>query len=212
MIEVTCSKCGASRPPELASKHEHPPCPHCAATALTISVSIEESITISDHCTADLIPGNQARDWKQRWRLIQDDLQVVSSPHTEVMSGKSIHTSLQSLFSFFIHTYHLKDALREAAPELGLEPSDIENAITNDPRLALLADLANVDKHMKLTKSPRSGCVPVIEQISGTDNSTGHGWRLVAKIKHGKSMLDGLSVAYDAVKAWREKLETWGLV
>ena len=63
MSEVTCSKCGASRPPELAAKSERPPCPRCGETALTISVSIEESsMSISGHAFAELVPGNLARD------------------------------------------------------------------------------------------------------------------------------------------------------
>jgi hypothetical protein len=211
MDEVKCLKCGASRPPELASKSERPPCPHCGGTALRIDASIEELISISAHLVAELVPGNQTRDWKQRWKLVQDEIQLVSSQHTDPMSGESIHASLQRLFSFFIQTYHLKDALKEAAPGLGLRASDIEDAITNDARLALLADLANLDKHTKLTKPPRSGCAPVIEQISGADNSTGIGWRLVLKIKHGASTLDGLAVAQDAITAWRERFKAWGL-
>ena len=151
---------------------------------MTIGVSIEESISVSVHCFAELVPGNQSRDWNQRWKLVQDEIQLICSPHTEVMSGESIHASLQQLFSFLIHAYHLKDALKDAAPGLGLKPADIEDAITNDPRLALLADLANLDKHMKLTKPPRSGCAPAIAQISGADSSTGNGWRLVANITH----------------------------
>jgi hypothetical protein len=212
MTEVTCSECGASRPPELASKSERPSCPDCGGTALTISVSSEGSISFSGHCFAELVPGNQARDWNQRWKLVQDEIQLVSSPHREAISGESIHASLQRLFSFIIHTYHLKDALKEVAPRLGLKACDIEDAITNDPRLALVADLANLDKHMKLTKPPRTGCAPVIEQISGADSSTGNGWRLVVNIKHGAAMLDGLAVAQDAVTAWREKLNAWGLI
>lgn len=128
------------------------------------------------------------------------------------MSGESIHAGLQRLFAFFIHAYHLKDALKEAAPQLGLKPSDIEDAITNDPRLALLADLANLDKHMKLTKPPRSRHAPVVNEISGADSKDGNGWCLVAKIKHGSSTLDGLAIARGAIAAWQEKLTTWGIV
>ena len=126
------------------------------------------------------------------------------------MSTESIHASAYRLFSFFIQTYHLKDALKDAAPGLGLKPN-VEDTITNDSRLALLADLANLDKHTKLTKAPRSGCAPVIKPISGVDSSTGNGWRLSVKIEHGASVLDGLSVAQDAVTAWQEKLKAWGL-
>jgi len=128
------------------------------------------------------------------------------------MSGDSIHAWLQRLFSFFIQAYHFKDALKDAAPALGLNVSDIEDAITNDPSLALLADLANLDKHFKLTRTPRSGCVPVIEQISGVDSSTGTGWFLSVKIKHGAIVLDGIAVAKDTIAAWKEKLLAWGIL
>lgn len=68
--------------------------------------------------------------------------------------------------------------MKDAAPGLGLKPSDVESAITKDARLALLADLANLDKHMKLTKAPRSGTVPSIEKISGVDDQASGGWKL----------------------------------
>lgn len=212
MCEVVCSKCGASRPPELTATSERPPCPQCGGTALTFNVSIEESVFVTEHCSAELVPGNQSRDWKQRWKVLQEDLQFISSPRTEVMSGDSIHSSLQCLCSFFIHAYHLKDALKDAAPGLGLTASEIEDAVTNDPRLALLADLANLDKHVNLTKQPRSGYAPVIQQISGVDSSTGNGWNLSAKIEHGATVLDGMAVAQDAAAAWREKLMVWGII
>jgi hypothetical protein len=174
-------------------------------------VSIEESVSVTAHCSAELVPGNQARDWKQRWKVLQEDLQFISSPRTEAMSGDSIHSSLQRLCSYFIHTYHLKDALKDAAPGLGLSASDIEAAITNDPRLALLADLANLDKHVNLNKL-RSGSAPVIEQVSGVDSSTGSGWSLSVKIKHGATVLDGMTVAQNAAAGWREKLTAWEIM
>ena len=179
---------------------------------MTFAVSIEESTSVSAQCSAELIPGNQTRDWKQRWSQVQKDLQSVSSASAEAMSGESIHAWLQQLFSFFIHAYHLKDALKDAAPSLGLNASDIEAAITNDPRLALLADLANLDKHFKLTKPPRSGCVPVIEQISGVDSAAGNGWFLSVKIRHSTVIFDGLAIANDAIAAWKEKLSAWGIL
>jgi len=86
------------------------------------------------------------------------------------------------------------------------------NAITNDPRLALLADLANLDKHFKLTRPPRSGCVPVIESFSGVHSTASKGWSLSAKIKHGTVILDGVAVAKAAVAAWQEKLSLWGML
>lgn len=112
---------------------------------------------------------------------------------------------------FLFHTYHLKDALKDAAPGLGLSAYDIEAAITNDPRLALLADLANLDKHVNLNRL-RSGSAPVIEQVCGVDSSTGSGWSLSVKIKHGATVLDGMTVAQNAAAGWREKLTAWGIM
>jgi hypothetical protein len=109
MNEVVCSKCSAIRPPELAATSERPPCPLCGGATLTFNLSSEVSASASAHCSSELIPGNQARDWKQRWKVLQEDLQFISSPRTEVMSGDSIHFSLQRLGSFFVQAYHLKD-------------------------------------------------------------------------------------------------------
>lgn len=173
---------------------------------------IVESLSTSDYFGGELIPDKQARDWKQRWKLVQDEIRLILRPHTDAMSSDSIHASLQRLLSFYILTYHLKDALKEAAPRLGLKPSDVEDAVTKDARLAILADLANLDKHSKLTHPPRSGIVPVIEKVSGVDDRTGDGWQLFVQIKHGASVLNGLVVAEDAVNAWQERLQAWRFI
>lgn len=171
-----------------------------------------ETLSASDHLGSALIPGNQTRDWKQRWKLVQDELSLILRPRTEALSAESIHTALQHLFSFFIAAYHLKDALKDSAGGIGLNPSDVEDAVTNDARLALLADLANLDKHMKLSHVPRSGTVPVIGEVSGSDARDGGGWQISVQIKHGARILDGLAVAEDATNAWREKLLAWRLI
>lgn len=212
MDTVSCSTCGALREPELGGALERPPCPQCGGTALIFDVSIHESISVSDKFLTELVPGNQARDWTQRWAQVQKELQCVSSPRMEIMSGEEIHAWLQQLFSFYIQAYHLKDALKDAAPSLGLLASDIEDAITNDPKLALLADLANLDKHLKLTKPPRSGYSPTVKQVSGVDSATGSGWILSVQIKHGSASVDGLAFANDVVAAWQKQLKTWRIL
>ena len=212
MSEVVCSKCGASRPPELAATTKRPPCAQCGGTALTFKESVKESTSAAMHCAAELVPGDQTRDWRRRWRLIQEELQLISLPHSEVMSSDAIHASFQRLCSFYILAYHLKDSLREAAPVLGLAVSVIEAEITGDSRLALLADLANLDKHGNLTKPPRSGSAPAFRNLSGIDSKAGSGWHLSVKIAHRTAILDGMTVAQDAVIAWREKLLAWGVI
>lgn len=208
---VTCSKCGSVRPSDLALASDRPPCETCGATSLVIGASMCERIEASVSAAGELIPGGQTRDWRRRWDLIQDQLQLVLRPETVIMSSEAIHQSLQRLTSFFILCFHLKDALIDAAPKLGLKREDVEGAINGDSRLALVADLANLDKHMILTRRTKSGIAPEYDGISGLDQTTG-GWRLSARIKHGPLLLDGLSVAQDAVDAWREWLNGRGLV
>jgi hypothetical protein len=82
-----------------------------------------------------------------------------------------------------VRTYHIKDALKQDAASLGLQPRAIEDAITNDSDLAVLADLANLDKHFKLNKSCRSGAVPEIVAAEGVRWGSGEGgWRLKTPI------------------------------
>lgn len=212
MNEYFCSKCGANRSSEIAAMPERPPCIKCGATALTSNLTIEEAVSAGEHIAAELVPANQVRDWEQRWKNILVDFSMLTQPNMGVMSSEAIHGAWQRLNSFFIHAYHLKDALIDAAPKLGLSKSDIETTISTDSRLALLADLANNDKHLTLTKPPRSGHSPYVEKLSGIDSTIGNGWCLSVKIKHNTQVLDGIEVAHNAINAWREKLNAWAIV
>lgn len=214
MDEVKCAGCGTNRPAEIASMQVRPACPKCGEKGLNISVSFEDaaSLEVTDSISSALFPAQQDRDWNIRWMLINNEIKEILSPIFEPMSATLIHAAHQKLCSFFIQAYHLKDALKGAAPGLRLRPEDVEEAINNDPRLALLADLANLDKHFKLSRPPRSGHTPVFEQIHGVDSESGNGWRLVASIKHGSLLLDGIAVAQDVIAAWNEKMRSWNLI
>ena len=211
MNAVACSKCHTVRPPEIALATERIPCPTCGGTSLTIGESISECASATSHVYAELIPGMQDRDWRLRWKLVECELQAIVSPHEEIMSRESIHAAQQRLLSFFILAYHLKDALKHEARVLGIVRSDIEKAINDDTRLALLADLANLDKHSRLTEPPRSGSIPVIARVSGVDIPEG-GWKLSMQVEHGTKILDGLAIAEDVAVAWRERLTAWKLI
>jgi hypothetical protein len=157
-----------------------------------------------------LTPSAQKRDWRQRWVQIQDQLKRVLACHTEPMSGESIQAANHDLNSFFIQTYHLKDALIHVSATTGISKEKIENAITHDSHLALLADLANLDKHGRLKDAPRSGDVPVC-RLSGVANDD-TGWQLSLEIRHNGRTLDGLAVAREAVSAWDKQLRQWRLI
>ena len=45
---VNCSNCGESLPLELASSQDKPPCASCGSTARTVTVTVEDTITLHD--------------------------------------------------------------------------------------------------------------------------------------------------------------------
>ena len=128
------------------------------------------------------------------------------------MSGDAIHRTRHRLHSFFVQTYHLKDALKGESATIGVSAADIERAVTDEPDLTLLADLANLDKHGNLNRAPRSGHVPKIVSVSGITDATPGTWRLDLVIEHDLRRLDGLAFAKRAVEAWRKILTGWGLL
>ncbi len=166
--------------------------------------------------TTRLVPGDQKRGWKQRFHEAERELTELLAPQTSTRSAGTVNAARHSLHSFYVQTYHIKDALKVDAGSTGISGSTVEAAISGDPVLALLADLANLDKHgaWNPKKTPRSGSVPVIESVGGTSshNSQPETWRLDMVIKHAGKTLDGLQVAEEAVAAWRKLLVGWGLL
>jgi hypothetical protein len=54
--------------------------------------------------------------------------------------------------------------------------------------------------------------LPTIGAATGSASTSGEGWRLNLPIVHNKTILDGLTVAQQAVDAWRGVLTGWGLL
>lgn len=177
--------------------------------SLHYSVFIHETISaVAESVAIDLIPGQQDRDWKQKWIAVQADLRRLRKPRSGQLSGASIQVARHELHSLFVQAYHLKDSLIHD----GVKPKAvIEAAVTNSATLSLLADLANLDKHGKLTKPPRSGSVPSISRVSGHSVPPSD-WQISMTISHNGKTLDGLRFAEDAIAAWEAQLKNWGVV
>lgn len=213
---VKCKGCGAQRPAVLASTTEKPPCPNCGETAIEVGVtSVTESVGILESVEAALGPAEQERTWERRWQDAQDHLNRLLTPRSEPLSAAAIHAAHADLQAFYIQTYHLKDSLRASSATTGISEQKIENEINNNPDLALLADLANLDKHYRLSRKSRSGDTPKIVSVRGINSSGGTapgGWRLGVEIEHLGHRLDGLHVAKRATAAWEHALKRWNLL
>lgn len=225
---VTCATCGAPWPkggsvdgcPECGgtSKSVHITAAEEAGVAESVSVSkavhisVADEISVAESLETELIPGDQDHDWRRRWKAIERDLGRLEAPRTNPRDGDNIHAAADEVRRFWVAAYHLKDGVIVAKPR-GLSKQQVENAISNDPDLALLADLANLDKHFNLTHGPRSGDRPVVAQISGKQAGSGEGgWRLKMELTHRGQTLDALKVARASVDAWRRHLTGWGLI
>jgi hypothetical protein len=213
---VTCATCGTERTSELASMSERPRCPKCGDTGIQTPMTIaEESVGIVDSIKPSLGPAEQERTWKRRWQDAQAHLDRLLAPRSEPLDANAIHAANEGLQAFYVQTYHIKDSLKNASATTSVSGQTVEDEISNNPDLALLADLANLDKHGQLTRQIRSGHVPKIASVRGSpfsDGSASGGWRLDVVIEHKGRRLDGLDVAERAVSAWRQALERWDLL
>jgi hypothetical protein len=213
---VTCSGCGAQRSAELASTAERPPCPICGKTDITVGVTIaDESVSTVDSVEAALGPAEQERTWQRRWQDAREHLNRLLAPRPEPLSAMAVNAVHADLQAFYIQTYHLKDALLASSAKTGISEQTVENEITNNPDLALLADLANLDKHYQLAKKPRSGDAPKIVSVQGVTSSGGTtpgSWRPRVEIEHLGNRLDGLDVAKRVIAAWEQTLRRWNLL
>jgi hypothetical protein len=148
--------------------------------------------------------------WKQRWRQIQRDAEVVTGVQKTPYSGDAIRESTARLYDLFVRAYHLKDHLK-ADPGVSVSDADIEDAISTSKALALCADLANTDKHAVLARRPRSGSAPVFGRSKGVSTTDDDGWRLQVKIDHGGQQTDAIQLLRQIIDEWDRLLTAWGL-
>jgi hypothetical protein len=173
-----------------------------ATAEVSAALELRTGLRLSDH----------SRDWKRRFTEANFELDRLLAPRTDELDGEAVYAAQRELGSFYIQAYHIKDALLADAKSHRIDRRTIENMISVDADLALLADLANLEKHVKLDQ-PRSGTVPTVSGAGGMPVGTKDGaWRLEMVISHGGNTLDGLDVAKAAMAAWERHLMAWGLI
>lgn len=207
MVDVYCGQCGIDRSGDMTlTNAKRTPSVPCGATSLQYRRQFMAVASVSASVSTALTPGKQERDWLLRWEQIKQRAADLSPSKTAPRSATAIHAAAQEFIDFYVFAYHLKDRLIAEQ----VQPKQvIESAISAEPTLSLLADLANLDKHFVLTKPPRSGDTPIIHV---SDASSGPTWTLVMKIGHHGASLDGFPVAADAVATWDRLLRHWGAI
>jgi len=182
---------------------------------VTIELTAEVVMGISSaEASLRFTLGDLFHNWQQAWKDAQRELRHLTEPQNDPLNDDTICTAARRLRLFYVQTYHIKDALKNAVATTGITPKEVEDAVSADPALPLLADLANLVKHGALIKPPRSGHVPSIQTaVTGEPVNQPPGtWRLRLTIDHAGRTLDGIEVAQNAVEAWGRTLSNWGLI
>jgi hypothetical protein len=207
---VQCSNCGAERSALWRTAGPPTPCLRCGDTHLVVTVAARATMRFGARAAATLVI-ESPEGWESHWQDIERELAAVQERRTGTLSAEAIADATRQLRSFYILAFHLRDDLIEEAPTTDVSAATVKAAVRNDPTLALLADLANLDKHGKLNDPPKSGHVPRLGEARGAQNLDRPGWQLHLVIEHDGQELDGMQVAADAVEAWRRVLTGWGL-
>lgn len=201
--------CGATRPDEFGTPPAGgvPPCPNCGSTAIVLTIKARTTIRIGADASVGL-GVDHTRDWQRLWQGIEGA--SVLAPQAGPISEPVIHKARAELEAFYGECLNLRDHLAND-PSVPLTKEQINAAVDADPILALVADLANIGKHAVLTKRLHSGDRPSIVGEGGVPDSAG-GWVLTVDIEHDGNTLDGVTVAEEAVVAWKAQLTAWGLL
>lgn len=88
---------------------------------------------------------NRVRRWYQRFQEISEGR----------LHDKPSDFYQDEVYAYFMNCYHLKEWIKNDKGALPPEVN-IERFISNDPHMALCADICNGNKHLKLSDRPRS--------------------------------------------------------
>lgn len=199
--DIQCYQCGISRSLSDLTDAGVIPCPNCGSRKLASNTTANASGSAIAVAHGSMARKAQPRDWSHRWSEVQREYQLISIYHSSdtPLSQELLESGATSLLHFFVHTFSIRDALAQAFPT---RQAEIFSKFTSG-KLGLLADLANTEKHVTLSRQPKSGQRPLASRYLDDFDSEGN-WRADVEIQHGASMLLGQSVAKEIM----DSLET----
>lgn len=142
----------------------------------------------------------RTRRYYKRFQAINDGLEA---------TAPSEHY-IDDMHAFFSVCYHIKDYLKNDPAFKKHTDQAIEAYVTNTQALAICADICNGQKHLALTRPPRSGGQP---QFGKRTIAVGVGHSLAGdevpqklaiqlEVEHAGNKLNAFAIASDAMNAW----------
>lgn len=203
--DAWCAECGVDRSEDpTLDDTTRTICPNCGKTsALRYCRGASETFHFSDSASVALTPGNQTRDWTEKWNHIKTRYVELNAPLTGPMDAARIEKAEHELLGLFVEILSLRDALIK---ELHASKDDVRT-LYRTPHLALATDIANSRKHHGIDFAkhpPMTGGDPIPVNRQGGSNPSG-GWSpQITFAQHGRQF-DGLSAARAAIDA----IENW---
>jgi len=116
---------------------------------------------------------------------------------------------LDEVYAFFLNCHHLKDWIKHDPSVDGSVQQRVEPHIGSSRPLRLCADLCNSLKHLRLTKTPRSGENPQFGR-KRFGLALGSGPAVISlqyyEVETGTGPIDALDLASQCVAAWDDFL------
>lgn len=146
--------------------------------------------------------------WASQWGRVQRSHQRLPWEGFEwasVVTGEHLR---DDVVHFFMDCYHLKDWLKND-PQITLQ-GDVEELIQQSTALKVVADIANGQKHLKLTSSRSGDTTTRLTDVMVTQGD-GSGATISMSVENHGAPLDASDLARMALDEWRAFLAAEGL-
>lgn len=186
-------------------------CTVCGSTKRRMSDLITVTARASGEAFGSIIPAQQKRDWKLRWKQLNTEILIIASPVYGPLDSDRIKEEASRLHTFLVSMNSLRDSLIHEPGQI-VSTKDINTRIKSDSRLSLATDVANLEKHVVLTKQIWSGVAPSFGVTRSIDVRGTKGWMASVEVHHNGKTYELLSIAQNGLQAWEEALKDWRLI
>lgn len=211
---TVCTNCGTDRGLRPPSAPPPTPCPNCGSRAISLSVTLAASATSSAAANPSIAIGQppSGSAWLVRWNDLVARLATVTGMQHAQLSSVAVRQAALELLDFIVSLFHFEDLMyvEEAALQLGT--GAVASAIKRESTLDLVADVANTQKHVKLTRKLRSAGAPTFgPAFNKHPTPMDPAWTVSIHIDHCGKDVEADQLASEAMDCWWSILTGWNL-